>query len=135
MERQNRDEKTVKNQILLLMEGEKEGVSFETILSVLDLSENDLGYLHLILLDLCMDGSLKLNDAPCDSMNDMIFFPGKIPENTGKTERDAVIRPVVREASVGGMEQDADKLSEKSGSDEKFCRVIRISVLPFTVKI
>ena len=83
-----RDEKTVKNQIMLLIKDNGEGISFGALLQQLNLAENDGNYLHILLLDLCRDGYLKIRDIPYDRIENVMIYSGDkeyIPEEQDKT--------------------------------------------------
>lgn len=108
MEKMAHDEKTLKSQILYLMQGEKEAVSFGTLLSLLDMSELERAWLHILLLDLCRDGYLKLPEGPCSSLDDVMFLPGE-RKITGD----------VFETVSGAAENESAAVQSDSGTSEE----------------
>ena len=108
MEKMAHDEKTLKSQILYLMQGEKEAVSFGTLLSLLDMSELERAWLHILLLDLCRDGYLKLPERPCSSLDDVMFLPGE-RKITGD----------VFETVSGAAENESAAVQSDSGTSEE----------------
>ena len=107
MELRHRDEKTVKDEILYLMKDEEEGVSFATLLSVLDMSDQDSGYLHIILLDLCRDGYLRLGDGQYSSMEQMVFFTGSGEKTSEKMDAELNVAQMEDKAEPEKMEKPA----------------------------
>lgn len=76
MDRLSRNEKSLKKQILLSVRENREGVSFSVFLRMFSMSVEDRGYLHILLLDLCRDGYLRLGNEQNGALDQMIFFAG-----------------------------------------------------------
>ena len=120
----NRDEKAVKNEIMLLMEGEESGVDFGTLLSLLDLSATDRAYLHILLLDLCREGYLWIDNIRYSSMDEMLFFPEKKDDSpaqmndTSEISVESADTEQINSVKVTVTGTDAKEAAEETSSGE-----------------
>ena len=71
-----REEKALKKRILLSVRGDREGISFAALFRMFSMTEEDRGYLHILLLDLCRDGFLQLSDGQSGPLDQMMFSAG-----------------------------------------------------------
>ena len=142
MDRLSRDEKTLKKRILLSVRGDNEGISFAALLRMFSMTEEDSGYLHILLLDLCRDGCLQLSDGQSGPLDQMMFSAGdeekisqylenadsaKKPVSVVNTERtEATEKPAsaAAPAMMVTVERRADEVVEAEVADEPVKEVI-----------